>query len=140
MAEGQRVNAPAAAREKVLKEQQPERPIAEPTTESKDGDWDGHGDRLLAVRRGDADVELVANGLTQFPYVEREVKTDEHTGRFIAEANLDPAPEEEQKPPRRGTAAGEVVEGYSEEQVQKFLTSGAIRRETKDEARESDKS
>lgn len=103
----------------------------EPRTESKD-EYDGQGDRALAVRRGEVEGELVANGLTT---VQAPAKPEKATGRFVAETNLDPAPEEEQKPPRQGTRAGEVVEGYSEDQMQKFLASGAVRYETEDDVR-----
>lgn len=98
-----------------------------PEPDTKD-EYDGQGNRVHAVRHGEVDAELVQNGLTQYPDVHREVKTDEHTGRFIAETTI-----MAEKP----IAEGDVVEGLSDEELHPLVSSGAVRRETKDEARDS---
>jgi hypothetical protein len=119
-------------------------PSADSTTvepkveESKDKEWDGQGDRLRAVRLGHADADLVYNGLTNVPQAE-QVKTDEHTGRYVAVSTIGRPEEKEPEPLREAFAPGDVVEGFKGEQLRSLISSGAVRLETKDEAKGSDK-
>jgi len=134
MAEAKRVSAPVAA-------PQPTTQGTEVKGEDKrTEEWDGQGNRLLAVREGKADAELVYGGLTTVPQVE-QVKTDEHTGRYVAVANLETTdkPSEDNGPKRVVIPQGEVVKDLSDEQLRPLISSGAVRLETKDEAREGDK-
>ena len=100
-------------------------------------EWDGEGNRLHAVREGKVDAELVYDGLTQVPVAE-QVKTDEHTGRYVAVANIETTdkPSEDDGPKRVVIPGGEPVEGLSDEQLKPLIQSGAVRLETKDEAKD----
>jgi hypothetical protein len=100
-----------------------------------DKDYDGQGNRLLAVRHEKVDAELVYNGLTSVPQVEQP-KTDEHTDNWVAVAALELPEDPEFSQPKATTVRpGAKVEGLSDEQLRPLITSGAIRRETKDEAK-----
>ena len=103
-------------------------------SEDHKDEWDGQGNRLHAIREGKADADLVYGGLTQVPVVE-QVKTDEHTGRYIAASNIETTdkPSKDDGPKRVVIPEGEVVEGLSEEQLKPLIQSGAVRLETKDE-------
>jgi hypothetical protein len=103
-------------------------------------EWDGEGNRLAAIREGKADADLVYDGLTQVPVVE-QVKSDEHTGRYVAVSNIETTdkPTEDDSPKRVVIPEGEVVEGLSEEQLRPLIQSGAVRLETKDERKDAEK-
>jgi hypothetical protein len=105
--------------------------------QGKTDEWDGQGNRLAAVREGKADAELVYGGLTTVPQVE-QVKTDEHTGKYVAVANIETTdkPSEDDGPKRVVIPQGEEVKDLSEEQLRPLIQSGAVRLETKDEAKD----
>lgn len=109
---------------------------SQPVAEVQDDkEWDGQGNRVLAIREGKADAELIQNGLTSFPSVAGEPKTDEHTGRYISETTFG-EPGEVKEPEGKIFRDGDVVEGLTEEQLRPLIASGAVRRETKDEAKD----
>jgi len=113
------------AAQKAAEESAPSGPPVTPE-EQKSGEYDGEGNRYAAVRKGDADEELVANGITQIP-AQPEPQTDDHTGKYVAVARLETDPV---------TMPGAVVEAdLDEETLTGLLVSGAIRRQTKDEVK-----
>lgn len=126
---------PVAAREEELRAQYAKTQPEQSADKSDKEEWDGTGNRLVAVRRGDADPELVANGMTQVPNLVREVKTDDHTGRFISETTFG-KPKGREVEEHVTFHEGDVVEGLSDEELRPLISSGAVRRETKDEARD----
>jgi hypothetical protein len=99
------------------------REVVEPETK----EYDGQGSRLDAVRHGKVDAELVYNGLSTVPLVE-QVKDENHTGNFVAVSRIEG---------EKLILPGAVVEGLSDEQLRPLISSGAVRRETKEEARDT---
>lgn len=134
MADVRKTN-PVAAREDALRAQASEQ---RPAKVEKDGEWDGSGSRLQAVREGKVDFEAVAGGLTTVPFAANDlVNEDEQTGRYVAVTPVG-KPKGTDKEPVELTAPGDVVEGLSEEELRPLLVSGAVRRETKAERDEAD--
>jgi len=127
-----------ADREAELRAQQPKNaPVSAPVEKDDDGEYDGTGNRLHAVREGKVDPAFVQGGLTQVLYVDREIAEDkeQHTGRFISETTFG-KPKGREVEEHTVFHEGDVVEGLSEEELRPLLTSGAVRRETKDEAKD----
>lgn len=105
-----------------------------PPAPSVDEEYDGQGNRMHAVRDGLADPSLVANGLSTSPTLAGLVKTEENTDRFIAETTFG-KPKGREEEDHVTFHVGGVVEGLTKEELAPLLRSGAVRRETKDEAK-----
>ncbi len=133
MAEQRKVATPVVAREAELRNAA-DRPQAEVTTTKDDKEWDGQGSRLEAVRTGKVSLEAVQGGLTTVPFAQNDlVNEEDSTGRYIAVTPVG-KPKGTDKEPVKLTAPGDPVEGLSDEELRPLLVSGAVRRETKEEA------
>jgi hypothetical protein len=126
----------AAAREEELRAQAEQQRPAQVGSDDESGEWDGTGSRLQAVREGKVDVEAVQGGLTTVAFADADLaKTEDHTGRYIAVTPVG-KPKGTDKEPVKLTAPGDPVEGLSEDEIRPLLISGAVRRETKEEAKD----
>lgn len=104
------------------------RPVVSPEDQGKE--WNGEGNRVLAVRHGDASYEHVVNGLAQVPLTQADYDSfadgdDTYTGKYIAVARIDG--------PTGLLLPGTTVD-FDEDLLKPLISSGAVRRERKDES------
>lgn len=117
----------------------PQTPVQpEPQAKKDEQDWDGQGNRVQAVRQEKVDVKLVANGLTSVPLTDADLTAsdEDSTGRYIAVTQIQTSTEKPEPPKLRTIEAGDVVEDLDDAVMQRMIASGAVRRETKDEAKD----